>query len=207
MRGEQNRGFTLIELLVALTVLALMAVMGWRGVDGLLRTRETVQTHTATVLGWQTALAQWQADWDAWAAAAVDLGDDVPRWSTSGQTVRLLRRSVADAQHPPGWQVVAWAATDGGTRWTRWQSPALTDTMQLAQYWAAAPQRVRDDGVRTVAIDGWNLQVWTDGAWQPAADTLRPVAVRLALTPRTPGPLSGPVQVDWLAPWVAGGKR
>jgi general secretion pathway protein J len=207
MRARRIRGLTLIELLVALTVLALLSVMGWRGVDGLLRTRETVQAHTATLLGWQTAFAQWQADWEAWAAAAVDFGDEMPRWSASGQTVRLLRRSMADAPDGAGWQVVAWAATDGGARWTRWQSPALTDTTQLAVYWAAAPQRVRDEGVRTVAIDGWNLQVWADGAWQPAADALRPQAVRLALTPSAPSPLSGPVQVDWLAPWVAGGKR
>ena len=207
MLAIRDRGLTLIELLVALTVLALLAVMGWRGVDGLLRTRETVQAHTATLLGWQTALAQWQADWDAWAAATIDPGGDVPRWSASAQTVRLLRRSAVNAQGPAGWQVVAWAATDGGTRWTRWQSPALTDTTQLAVYWAAAAQRVRDEGVRTVAIDGWNLQVWADGAWQPAADTLRPHAVRLALTPPAPSPLRGPVQVDWLAPWVAGGKR
>ena len=33
------RGFTLIELLVAISVLAIVAVLGWRGLDGIVRAR------------------------------------------------------------------------------------------------------------------------------------------------------------------------
>ena len=32
---SQNRGFTLIELLVAITIMALLAVLSWRGLDGM----------------------------------------------------------------------------------------------------------------------------------------------------------------------------
>ena len=32
-----SRGFTLVELLVALFALALLAVLGWRGLDGMVR--------------------------------------------------------------------------------------------------------------------------------------------------------------------------
>lgn len=42
MRGRAQ-GFTLIELLVAISVLALLAVFAWRGLDQIVRTRETLQ--------------------------------------------------------------------------------------------------------------------------------------------------------------------
>lgn len=205
---RRRRGFTLIELLVALTVMALLAVMGWRGIDAMLRTREGVERTSQALLGWQTALAQWQADLDAWTGPAGD-GDDasVPRWSAGAQTVRLLRRAAEGSGAPPGWHVVAWAATDGGTRWSRWQSPHLTDRAQLDVFWTAAPQRVRDEGVRTVAIAGWTLQVWAEGAWRPAVDDAPPAAIRLTLAPPPAAPPGGPLSVDWVAPWVAGGKR
>ena len=32
-----TRGFTLIELLVAISIMALMAILGWRGLDGMSR--------------------------------------------------------------------------------------------------------------------------------------------------------------------------
>ncbi|MGQ9725440.1 MAG: PulJ/GspJ family protein, partial [Tepidimonas sp.] len=91
----RRRGFTLIELLVALIVMTLLAVMGWRGIDAMLRNREGVERTSQTLLGWQTALAQWQADLDAWAGPAGD-GDDasVPRWSAGAQTVRWLRHAA-----------------------------------------------------------------------------------------------------------------
>jgi general secretion pathway protein J len=38
-RSAAPRGFTLIELLVAITILAIVAVLGWRGLDGIVRAR------------------------------------------------------------------------------------------------------------------------------------------------------------------------
>jgi general secretion pathway protein J len=34
--GERG-GFTLVELLVAISILAIVAVLGWRGLDGIIR--------------------------------------------------------------------------------------------------------------------------------------------------------------------------
>ena len=39
----RSRGFTLVEVLVALLVLSIMAAMAWRGVDGIVRTRDASQ--------------------------------------------------------------------------------------------------------------------------------------------------------------------
>ena len=36
---QRARGFTLIELLVAISILAIVAVLGWRGLDAIVRAR------------------------------------------------------------------------------------------------------------------------------------------------------------------------
>src|SRR5260363_360939 len=41
-RHARAQGFTLIELLVAIAILALVAALSWRGLDHILRARETV---------------------------------------------------------------------------------------------------------------------------------------------------------------------
>ena len=62
---HRMRGFTLVELMVAIAVLALIALLGWRGLDTLLRTREAVDGRMREVAQLQTGLAQWRADLDA----------------------------------------------------------------------------------------------------------------------------------------------
>ena len=37
-------GFTLVEVLVAISVMAIMALMAWRGMDSMLRTRASSST-------------------------------------------------------------------------------------------------------------------------------------------------------------------
>ncbi len=45
MQGRHAvRGFTLVEVLVAISVMALMALMTWRGLDGMLRSQRELQT-------------------------------------------------------------------------------------------------------------------------------------------------------------------
>ena len=48
-------GFTLVELLVALGVMALMAILGWRGLDGLSRAQTAAQARSDEVLTVQAA--------------------------------------------------------------------------------------------------------------------------------------------------------
>ena len=44
------RGFTLIELLVAIAVMALVAILSWRGLDGMVRAQTTTQQRADEVL-------------------------------------------------------------------------------------------------------------------------------------------------------------
>ena len=51
MRGSRGvRGFTLIELMVALFAMALLAVMSWRGLDGMSRAQAQTEARSSEVL-------------------------------------------------------------------------------------------------------------------------------------------------------------
>ena len=41
--GQRAGGFTLIELLVAISLMALMAALSWRGLDGMTRAQTQMQ--------------------------------------------------------------------------------------------------------------------------------------------------------------------
>ena len=65
---SRPRGFTLIELLVAISVMALIAILSWRGIDGMVRTQEATRQRADEMLVLQAA-GQWGPIWTFW-----------PRW-------------------------------------------------------------------------------------------------------------------------------
>jgi len=220
------RGFTLIELLVAISLMALMAVMGWRTLDGVSRTSVRLQQRSDDLLALQATLAQWGADLDA-----VTQQGDLPGLDWDGRTLRLLRRSAA--QPDDGLVVVAWARRSNGAlgHWLRWQSPplntrdALEQAWQQAALWVQTPSdadRLRE--VRTVALDAWQIFYYRDNAWSnplssansqtapaPAGVLPKPVVplpdgVRLVLTLADNQALRGTLTRDWVSPLITGGK-
>ena len=64
-RVKPTQGFTLVELLVALALMALMAGLSWRGLDGMTRAQTQMRQNSDDVLTLQAGLAQWSADLDA----------------------------------------------------------------------------------------------------------------------------------------------
>ena len=162
-----RRGFTLIELLVAISLMALMAVLSWRGLDGISRAQTQLQQRSDDVLALQATLGQWAADLDAMAEQP-----NMPSLDWDGRAMRILRRGSAAPGE--GLHVVAWAlrSVNGAGQWMRWQSPelrtraALDLAWQKAQLWAQTPSdedRLRE--VRTVALDAWQIFYFRGNAW------------------------------------------
>ena len=75
----RRRGFTLVELLVAISILAVVAVLGWRGLDSIVRARTSLTEQMETTRGMQLAFAQMQSDCEHKAGReAIDLITTTP---------------------------------------------------------------------------------------------------------------------------------
>jgi general secretion pathway protein J len=176
-RLHPERGFTLIELLIAITLMAIMAGMSWRGLDGLMRTRNATQTHVDQIAVVQTVLAQWQADLDAMQPLP-GFNDAGVVWD--GKTLRLTRRAStwrADGSDAGLW-VVAWTRRDnpqaGNNQglWVRWQSPDLQSRASLQQAWAQAERwgqnpSSEDQTYETALtpLNLWQISYFRGNAW------------------------------------------
>lgn len=198
-------GFTLVELLVALSILSVMALLSWRGVDAMLRSDEALQSDAREVRVLDVAIGQWQADLEA----IVQL-PPLPTMAWDGQALRLLRRDADTAQ--AGVTVVAWSLreVDAQTRWTRWQATGLRTSAEVRQAWeqaarGSAPGRAADGASSTalLAATGWELAFFQDGRWE-ARQSPRSQGLRLMLAVPSGPSGAGVLTLDWVDPRVAG---
>jgi general secretion pathway protein J len=235
MRGSRGvRGFTLVELMVALFAMALLAVMSWRGLDGMSRAQAQTEARSSEVLTLQVGLEQWAADLDAMV--------QLPQFTAldwNGRVLRITRGGTAGSAD--GLLVVAWTRriVDGTGVWLRWQSPQITTrgdldrAWQEADVWSQSPgdeQRARE--VAIVPLDDWQIFYFRADAWTnplssdamavvaaaappPASPGTTPVVPTVALIPDgvrlvlslPPGQaVSGTLTRDWVRPTLAGGK-
>lgn len=224
--ARRQRGFTLIELMVAIAVMALLAILSWRGLDGMVRAQEQTRQRTDELLVAQAALAQWGADLDALQAVAHTTPID---WD--GQVLRLTRRTTDTPD--TGALVVAWTRRNDadGSRWLRWQSEPVrtraewTEAWQRAALWARNPgAQERRNEVALLPLAQWQIFYYRSDAWTnplsstgtattPAAPGLAgtttesiPDGVRLQLTLPEGTALAGQLTRDWVNPTNGGGK-
>jgi general secretion pathway protein J len=166
---HKQRGFTLIELLIAITLMAVLAGLSWRGLDSLMRSRDITQAQVEKTAILQTVLMQWQADLNA-VQAVPRIADAGVIWD--GRTLRLTRRASAwraDGADAGLW-VVAW--TLRGNQWLRWQSPPVQTRAAIQQAWANAERwgqnpSAEDAAIETALIpmDAWQLTYFRGNAW------------------------------------------
>ena len=192
-RAQAQAGFTLVELLVALALMALMATLSWRGLDGMVGANERLTAHADDVLTLQTGLAQWGADLDALA-----LQPNTPSIDWDGRALRLLRRDSQSASQ--GLHVVAWSQRliGSSTYWLRWQSPPLTNRAELQAAWSQAArwaQNPSDDDrrleVRIAPLLNWQIFFYRGGAWANPLSSADSNAVAAAPAPAASGSTAG----------------
>lgn len=166
---RSRRGFTLIELLVAIGILALVAVLGWRGLDGIVRARVALTGELEQTRGLQLAFAQLQSDTEHLASAA-NIGGRVTLAAQDGR-LTLIRSVFADDQ-PSRLQVVAYRIRDGVL--VRRESIASRDLTALDAQWQASISGNDADSPAVAlqnGVSGLALRLWfNDGAgWRSSS--------------------------------------
>lgn len=159
-------GFTLVELLVAVAVLAIVAVLGWRGLDGIIRSRQALTEQMDQTRGLQLAFAQLQSDLEQLAPRArLHQREQLLADATH---LTLVRNVFAEGE-PSRVQVVSFRIRNGVL--LRQESAGTRDLVQLDTLWQAALNDMAQErsvplqsGVASLAA-----RIWRNGAWEPVA--------------------------------------
>jgi len=189
--AARTKGLTLVELLVAISVLGFVAVLGWRGLDSIVRARIALTSDMEQTRGMQLAFAQLQSDC-AHLASPATLPNRTPLAIEQGR-FSLVRTVFADNQ-PSRLQVISYRVKDGML--TRRESAATRDLRELDSLWQAA---VNDtDSFQGVMLQedvaAMTIRIWINGAWRTEADAVITIGGATA-TPSAPTGLEVTMQL------------
>ena len=216
IEGPNHRGFTLIELLVALSVMAVLALLSWRSIDGMAKAQAQVSIRSDDALTLQASLAQFKFDLDAITQTP---GTNSLDWD--GRVLRMTRLASTPGD---GLQVVAWTRrSDGGGQWLRWQSPASRSLREWRQSWEQSTLWAQNPSAEAkkretllIPLSEWQIFYFRNNAWsnplssdglaggQTALGSTMQVAVpdgiRVVLTLPPGQSFFGKLTLDWVRP-------
>jgi general secretion pathway protein J len=180
----RQAGLTLIELLIAITVLAVVAVLGWRGLDSIVRSRIALSADMERTRGVQLAFAQLERDCAN--IISPEMFPNRPPVVAEQQRLVLVRKVFTENQ-PVRLQVVAYRVRNGVL--SRTESRPTRDLTELDTAWqindnSLASQEVAlEAGVSAMAVRVWATNAVT---WR-AIDINAPQMVTGSATPAVPG--------------------
>ena len=125
---RRSKGFTLVEVMVALLIMAILAALAFRGIDALVRSKDTALASTDRTLRLNTGMSQF--DYDISQVVDSKVLPQALMWD--GATLRFARRT------PDGIQLVVWTLQD--RRWQRWASGSFTHMSDLTDAWMRTQQ-------------------------------------------------------------------
>ena len=173
-----HKGLTLVELLVAISVLGFVAVLGWRGLDGIVRARIALTNDMEQTRGLQLTFAQMQSDC-AHLANPTILPNRAPMIVGQGR-LSLVRTVFAD-QQPTRLQVITYRLTDGVL--TRNESIATRNLNEVDSLLITSASDPESSQTRTATqtvklksdVTAMTLRIWSGGSWR-SIDMQAPVA-------------------------------
>jgi general secretion pathway protein J len=195
MRNNQ-RGLTLVELLVSISVLAMISVLGWRGLDSIVRARIALTSELEQTRALQLTFAQLQSD--CLHLATTSVLPDQTTLHIEPEQISLVRTVYADAQ-PSALQVVSYQLHNGVL--TRRESPATRDLYQLDSAWQAVLEHgdTYQQIVLQPDVGAFKAKVWADDnkGWRDSLNVTA-AALPVGATPPAPNGLEVTMQIGML---------
>jgi len=183
MRNSSNynsftkaKGLTLVELLVAISVLGFIAILGWRGLDTIVRTRLALNKDLEQTRGMQLAFSQLENDCEHIADPSIFPN----KLSIAIGLERIALVRTVNIEHQPTLlKVISYRVIDSNL--IREESTATRDLRKLDKDWLAATNDIVANSskqnpsvVLQTDVSSMAMRLWSTGNWQTGTQAIDP---------------------------------